>query len=448
MGYRQKQDIEQPSWMDLLIFALNYNKLVIESEVESQEKEKQRFGKLLLTIAALRAFLALRSAVTRTYNYHKIEYGPPEDPVYAFNATSTSDYGHDHIDAPVAGTSLLYLPLLLMELGLLIAGRKEFEDKEKLNKFIFEVSDCLVWAPIHILRLDGRWIEELDARVWAGDWADITSTSGQSILLAGYGLELIYQVSYDYSLYQKNEEDLQNIDDKINNTVDPNTLLQYQVQKTELLRKKSQIMIMIAADAVHLTCMVIGIGVTMATTAPAGLLLMVIATAANQLKNILVSIDDYLHTLTKCYNKSLYLDKLEKMDSYEIASSTEEINSELTKLGMSRLGLFSDDERISYLKKQRRIINNEMRAANKNLVLDMTWYGFILTTIAFLAFGNPIGFAALILGLAAYGLLKTGFYVRDQIATEYTCLNSFFITKKSDNNSSANATLSPSIYSC
>jgi hypothetical protein len=449
MASKQEKATQKPSWMALLDFAFNYQRILRKEAEEgaeedikesvAQEKEKHRLGQLIILIAALRAFLAMRSGVSRTYNYHKEEYGAPEEPVISTMADASPEHGHENIDAPMAGTSLFYLPLLLMQLCVLIANRKTvIQDQQQINKFIFELSDSAVWSAVHTLRLEGRWISELDAREWAGNWADTTSTSGQSILLTAYGLELIYQVCYDWTRYQKNAADLIEVDELIAGTDDPFKVLQLQAHKTELLRKKTQLIVLIAADALQLSCMVIGIALSMAMTAPVGFLLMVIATAANQLKNLVVSIDDYIHSVTKCYTKSACLDELAAMDlTTATVPELEAMNTKLATLGMPHLMSFSEYERKFYLQEQRAKINTEMKSANKHLVLNVTWYGFILTTIGFLAFGNPVGFGALVLGLAAYGVLKTGFFIRDKLSTQNPLLTSY--SGKNDSSSSSSS---------
>jgi hypothetical protein len=173
-------------------------------------------------------------------------------------------------------------------------------------------------------------------------------------------------------------------------------------------------------------------------TAPVGFLLMVIATAANQLKNLVVSIDDYIHSVTKCYTKSACLDELAAMDlTTATVPELEAMNTKLATLGMPHLMSFSEYERKFYLQEQRAKINTEMKSANKHLVLNVTWYGFILTTIGFLAFGNPVGFGALVLGLAAYGVLKTGYFIRDKLSTQNPLLTSY--SGKSDSSSSSSS---------
>jgi hypothetical protein len=294
-------------------------------DIELQELNQKRIDldTLLAFNTILRDMLVLRTVSSRAYAFHTEEYG---EPVHID--------GHESILALV---SLCYL--LSAGVNAYIYGKNFDLTQEEKNKMMYDLLDSVTWSAISIMRLPGTAAE----LVFDIEWFEISTMLLDSFVLGAYVIELAYTVIYDI-------QELNRISAELHE----------KPGDEELLYKQSKAQVTLAIDTLHLLSMVVGVSLKMAAVAgatgtPVGLLLMVIATVGNQMKNLYYACKELNRALKK-YEETHDLRELHKAQA--------KFATEFTKLSI------------------------------------------IFAAIGLLAFGNPIGAGIFAVGIIAYLMVK------------------------------------------
>ncbi|MGA2655789.1 MAG: hypothetical protein ABSF18_07415, partial [Gammaproteobacteria bacterium] len=252
----------------------------------------------------LRDMIVIRTVSMRGYNFHKEQYG---EPVHLA--------GHESLFALV---SLGYL--LSAGINAYLYGKDLTHTQEQKNKMIYDLIDSVTWSAICIMRLPGTAAELL----FDIEWFEMSIMMLDSFVLGVYVIELVNTINYDIQELNRIATDLKK------NPNDP-----------ELLYKQSKAQITLGVDTLHLLSMVVGVSLKMAAVTgaagtPVGLLLMVIATVGNQMKNLYYACKDFDRAIKK-FEQTGDLGELRKAQA-KFATEFTKLSIMFTVIGLLAVG--------------------------------------------------------------------------------------------------------------
>ncbi len=341
---------------------------------QQQKENESKFETAIAVLFLMREALVMRTATLRAYSFHSEQYEEPE--------TIERD------ESVFAIISLFYLFSAALSAYLY---SKDLPTPLK-NRLLYDVIDTVTWSVISIMRFPGTVFSDLDASEWEG----MSTSMLDGFVVGCYSIELINQLRFDIAQYQYYKTLLDN---------DPtHPDYQYEIAKCQLG---------IGFDVFHLTSMIVGVTLKMASVTaggtPVGLILMVVATAGNQLKNVGVAIADLYTAIEKCERKIKPLtEKLAALNT-ELADRKHPPTKEKIIVIHSEISQLTQE-----IQKTKQENMKDIRKAQKKFVFEIMRLTVLLLSLGLLAMGGPLGAMTFAIGVVGFLLIKSTFLLYEK----------------------------------